>query len=37
MEKEHVKGSVDKVVGKGKEVAGHVTANKNLQTEGKVD
>jgi uncharacterized protein YjbJ (UPF0337 family) len=37
MDKEHVKGAVDKVVGKGKEVAGHVTGNKKLETEGKVD
>jgi uncharacterized protein YjbJ (UPF0337 family) len=37
MDKEHVKGAADKVVGKGKEVAGHVTGDKKLETEGKVD
>jgi uncharacterized protein YjbJ (UPF0337 family) len=37
MDKEHVKGAADKVVGKSKEVAGHVTGDKNLETEGKVD
>ena len=37
MDKEHVKGVADKVVGKSKEVAGHVTGGKNLETEGKVD
>jgi uncharacterized protein YjbJ (UPF0337 family) len=37
MDKEHVKGAADKVVGKSKEVAGHVTGDKNLKTEGKVD
>jgi uncharacterized protein YjbJ (UPF0337 family) len=37
MDKEHVKGATDNVVGKTKEVARHVTGNKNLETEGKVD
>ena len=37
MDKEHVKGAADKVAGKIKEVAGHVTGNKKLETEGKLD
>jgi uncharacterized protein YjbJ (UPF0337 family) len=37
MDKEHVKGVADKAAGKTKEVAGHVTGNKKLETEGKVD
>jgi uncharacterized protein YjbJ (UPF0337 family) len=37
MNKEHVKGAADKAVGKTKEAAGHVTGNKKLETEGKVD
>jgi uncharacterized protein YjbJ (UPF0337 family) len=37
MDKEHVKGAADRVVGKSKEVAGHVTGNKKLETEGKLD
>ena len=37
MDKEHVKGAADKFVGKSKEVAGHVTGDKKLETEGKVD
>jgi uncharacterized protein YjbJ (UPF0337 family) len=37
MDKEHVKGAADKAVGKTKEAAGHVTGNKKLETEGKVD
>jgi uncharacterized protein YjbJ (UPF0337 family) len=37
MDKEHVKGAVDKVGGKVKEVAGHVTGDKTLETEGKFD
>jgi uncharacterized protein YjbJ (UPF0337 family) len=37
MDKEHVKGATDKVVGKTKEVAGYVTGDKKLETEGKVD
>jgi uncharacterized protein YjbJ (UPF0337 family) len=37
MDKEHVKGAGNKTAGKTKEVAGHVTGNKKLETEGKVD
>jgi uncharacterized protein YjbJ (UPF0337 family) len=37
MDKEHVKGAADKTAGKIKEVAGHVTGNKRLETEGKGD
>jgi uncharacterized protein YjbJ (UPF0337 family) len=37
MDKEHVKGAADQAVGKAKEAAGHVTGNKKLETEGKVD
>jgi uncharacterized protein YjbJ (UPF0337 family) len=37
MDKEHVKGAVDKAIGKSKEAAGHVTGDKKLETEGKVD
>jgi uncharacterized protein YjbJ (UPF0337 family) len=37
MDKEHVKGVADKAVGKAEEVAGQVTGNKKLETEGKVD
>ena len=37
MDKEHVKGAADKVVGKTKEVAGHVTGDRKLEAEGKVD
>ena len=37
MDKEHVRGAADKVVGKTKEVAGHVTGDKKLETEGKLD
>ena len=37
MDKEHVKGATDNVVGKTKEVAGHVAGNKKLESEGKVD
>jgi hypothetical protein len=36
MDKEHVKGATDNAVGKTKEVAGHVTGNKKLETEGKL-
>jgi uncharacterized protein YjbJ (UPF0337 family) len=37
MNEEHVKGATDNVAGKTKEMAGHVTGSKNLETEGKVD
>jgi uncharacterized protein YjbJ (UPF0337 family) len=32
-----VKGAADNVAGKTKQVAGHVTGNKKLETKGKVD
>jgi uncharacterized protein YjbJ (UPF0337 family) len=37
MNNEHVKGAVDKGEGKIKEAAGHITGDKKLETEGKVD
>jgi uncharacterized protein YjbJ (UPF0337 family) len=37
MDNEHVKGAADKTAGKIREVAGHVTGNKKLETEGKAD
>jgi uncharacterized protein YjbJ (UPF0337 family) len=37
MDREDVKGGADKVVGKDKEVAGHINGDKKLETEGKVD
>ena len=37
MNSEHVKGTADKAVGKIKEAAGHITGNKRLEQEGKVD
>jgi uncharacterized protein YjbJ (UPF0337 family) len=37
VDKEHVKGAAAKVAGKIKEVTGHVTGNKKLETDGKVD
>jgi uncharacterized protein YjbJ (UPF0337 family) len=37
MNEQHVKGAADKVTGKTKEAAGHVTGNKKLETEGKAD
>ena len=37
MDKDHVKGAADKGVGKGKEVAGRVTGDKKIETEGKID
>jgi uncharacterized protein YjbJ (UPF0337 family) len=37
MNEQHVKGAADKVTGKTKEAAGHVTGNKKLESEGKVD
>jgi uncharacterized protein YjbJ (UPF0337 family) len=37
MDKEHVRGAADNVAGKAKEVAGHVTGNRKLETEGKVE
>jgi uncharacterized protein YjbJ (UPF0337 family) len=37
MNEQYVKGAADKVTGKIKEVAGHVTGSKKLETKGKVD
>jgi uncharacterized protein YjbJ (UPF0337 family) len=37
VDKEHVKGAAAKVAGKIKEVTGHVTGNKKLETDGKGD
>ena len=37
MDKEHVKGAADKAKGAIKEVAGKVTGDKELETEGKID
>ena len=37
MDKEHVKGAADNIGGKAKEVAGHVTGNRRLETKGKID
>jgi uncharacterized protein YjbJ (UPF0337 family) len=37
MNEQHVKGAADKVAGKIKELAGHITGSKKLETEGKVD
>ena len=37
MDKEHVKGAVDKAVGKTKEVIGRAVGSKKVETEGKVD
>jgi uncharacterized protein YjbJ (UPF0337 family) len=37
MDKEHVEGAADKVVGKTKEVVGHASGDKKLETEGKLD
>jgi uncharacterized protein YjbJ (UPF0337 family) len=37
MNNEHVKGAIDNVVGKTKEVAGHAIGNKKLEVEGKLD
>ncbi len=37
MNQEHVKGVADRLAGKTKEATGHVTGNKKLETEGKVD
>jgi uncharacterized protein YjbJ (UPF0337 family) len=36
MDKQHVKGAAATVVGKTKEVVGHVTGNKKLEAEGKI-
>lgn len=37
MNSEHVKGAAEKGEGKIKEAAGHVTGDKKLESEGKVD
>jgi uncharacterized protein YjbJ (UPF0337 family) len=37
MDREHVKGAADKAKGSIKEVAGKVTGDEKLQTEGKLD
>jgi uncharacterized protein YjbJ (UPF0337 family) len=37
MDKEHVKGAADTVVGKTEAVVGHVNSNKKLEIEGKID
>jgi uncharacterized protein YjbJ (UPF0337 family) len=37
MDREHIKGAVDKAKGTIKDAAGKVTGDKELQTEGKLD
>jgi uncharacterized protein YjbJ (UPF0337 family) len=37
MNKEHVKGAIDNLVGKTKEAAGRVSGNNRLKAEGKAD
>jgi uncharacterized protein YjbJ (UPF0337 family) len=37
MEKEHVTGAAEKVKGKVEEVTGHVTGNKKLENQGKLN
>jgi uncharacterized protein YjbJ (UPF0337 family) len=37
MDREHVKGAVDKAKGAVKDVAGKVTGDEKLQAEGKMD
>ncbi len=37
MNNEHVKGAAEKGEGKIKEVVGHVTGDRKLENEGKVD
>jgi uncharacterized protein YjbJ (UPF0337 family) len=37
MDKEHVKGAIDHLVGKTKEIAGHVTGDSILEAEGKLE
>jgi uncharacterized protein YjbJ (UPF0337 family) len=37
MDKEHVKGTTDKVKGSVKDTVGSITGNKRMQAEGKVD
>ena len=37
MDKQHVKGAMDKAKGAVKDAAGKMTGDKNLEAEGKVD
>lgn len=37
MDKEHVKGGMDKVAGSAKEAVGRATGDKKLEAEGKFD
>jgi uncharacterized protein YjbJ (UPF0337 family) len=37
MDREHIKGTADKVKGSIKDTAGKVTGDKKLESEGKVD
>jgi len=37
MDKEHVKGAMDKASGAAKEAAGKLTGDKKLEAEGKID
>jgi uncharacterized protein YjbJ (UPF0337 family) len=37
MDKEHVKGAIDKTKGAVKDAVGGLTGNTRLQTEGKID
>jgi uncharacterized protein YjbJ (UPF0337 family) len=37
MDKEHIKGGMDKVSGAAKDAVGRATGDKKLQTEGKID
>ena len=37
MDREHIKGAADKAKGTIKDVAGKMTGDKELQTEGKLD
>ena len=37
MDKEHLKGAIDQLVGKTKEIAGQVTGDSVLEAEGKVE
>ena len=37
MDKEHVKGALDKASGAAKEAAGKMTGDKKLEAEGKID
>ena len=37
MNNEHVKGAVEKGEGKIKEAAGHITGDRKLENEGKID